>query len=606
MQRAQIRRRWYRTELRVTHFFDRLGLPDNQKLLLVTLLIGGICSVVAVLFHVLIRAAERNIIRHVFLATGWKQVLLTLLVPTLGGLVVGVLLQFWVPDARGSGIPQVKTAFFFNHGRIPLKSAIGKMTVAVISLGTGASIGREGPTVQICAAVSSFLGRFFAVSRRRLMEIIPVGSAAGVAAAFNTPIAAVTFAFEEIIGDLNQKMLGGIVIAAVIASSIARGVEGPGPIFARVPAYGLRHWAELIFYVLLGAIVAGAAVFFSRTLLRLRLIFRRLRSVPPWLKPAIGGLAVGIVGLFAPQAMGGGYDTMSAALKGDLSALPLTLMMTLAVAKIVTTVLSYSSGGSGGIFAPSLFIGAMVGGTLGQIVGATFPNSPTAPGAFALVGMGAMFCGVIRAPITSVLIIFEMTSNYTLILPLMIANATCYIVASRLEPTPIYEALLMQDGIHLPQSRPTAPLNRITVGSVMTRNVVTLHAELSVRAAFEQALNSSHHGFPVIETINGRQHMSGFITFDDLKQLVENGSGELAVGEVAIRDVIHAHPDHTLDRVMLKLGQEELSLLPVVSRTDPTRLVGVISMRDVVRAQARLVQEDPEHRVKKTSYSAKA
>ena len=587
MQRAHFRRKWYRKELRVTHFFDRLGLPDNQKLFLVTLMIGGVCGLVSVIFHVLIKAAERNIIRHAFIATGWKQVVLTLLIPTLGGLLVGLLLQFWVPDARGSGIPQVKTAFFFNHGRIPFKSAFGKATVAIISLGTGASIGREGPTVQICAALSSFLGRFFAVSRRRLMEIIPVGSAAAVAAAFNTPIAAVTFAFEEIIGDLNQRMLGGIVIAAVIASAISRGLEGPGPIFAKVPAYGLHHWAELIFYVLLGAIVAGASVFFSQTLLRLRLIFRRLRGVPAWLKPAIGGLAVGFIGLFAPRAMGGGYDTMSLALKGDLKSLPMALMMTLSIAKIVTTVLSYSSGGSGGIFAPSLFIGAMVGGTMGQIVSAVFPNSPTAPGAFALVGMGAMFCGVIRAPITSVLIIFEMTSNYTLILPLMIANATSYIIATRLQPTPIYEALLMQDGIHLPHSKPTTQLNRMLVGSAMTREVMTLHADLPVSAAFEEALESGHYGFPVVETVNGKQIMSGFVTFSDLKRLVEEGAGAAALGEVATRDVVHAHPDHTLDRVMLKLGQSELTLLPVVSRTDPTRLVGVISMRDVVRAQAR-------------------
>lgn len=598
MQRAHLRRRWYRTELRASHFFDRLGLPDNQKLLLVTLLIGGICGLVAVVFHTIVKAAERNVIRHVFIAAqeGYtaRRILLTLLVPTIGGLIVGLLLHLWVPDARGSGIPQVRTAFFFHHGRIPLKSAIGKMVVATVSLSTGASIGREGPTVQICAAVSSFLGRFFAVSRRRLMEIIPVGSAAAVAAAFNTPIAAVTFAFEEIIGDLNQKMLGGIVIAAVIASAIARGLEGKGPIFTQVPAYGMNHWAELVFYVLLGAIVAGASVFFSRTLLRLRLLVRRLRKIPSSLKPALGGLAVGIVGLFAPQAMGGGYDTISQALKGDLTALPLTLMMTLFVAKIVTTVLSYASGGSGGIFAPSMFIGAMVGGTMGQVVSVVFPNSTTAPGAFALVGMGAMFCGVIRAPITSVLIIFEMTSNYTLILPLMIANATSYLIASRLQPTPIYEALLMQDGIHLPQANPTIPLNKIMTSSVMTRNVVTLHADASVTTAFEQALQSGHRGFPVVETINGKQRMCGFITFADLKQLVAAGRGADRLGTAAIRDVIHVHPDHTLDRVMLKLGQDELSLLPVVSRTDQTRLVGVISMRDVVRAQARVMREEHE------------
>jgi chloride channel protein, CIC family len=591
LQRAQIRRKWYRIELKATHFFDRLGIPDNQKLFALTLLVGAVCGLVAVFFHILIRAMERNVLRHVFIASEraaqgqgslLKWILLTLLVPTLGGLAVGLLLRFWVPDARGSGIPQVKTAYFLNYGRIPFKSAIGKATVAAISLGTGASIGREGPTVQICAAVSSFLGRFFAVSRRRLMELIPVGSAAAVAAAFNTPIAAVTFAFEEIIGDLNQRMLGGIVIAAVIASAIARAFE-PQAVYPDVPAYGLNHPAELIFYVMLGAIVAGVAVFFSRTLLRLRLIFRRFRRVPQWVKPAIGGLAVGVVGLFAPQAMGGGYDTLSSALKGNL---PLTLMAALAVAKTVTTVLSYGSGGSGGIFAPSLFIGGMVGGALGRVVEAAVPVSNTAPGAFALVGMGACFCGVIRAPITSVLIIFEMTQNYSLILPLMIANATSYLVASRLEPTPIYEALLAQDGIHLaPAAESSAGLHKITAASVMTRDVVTLPATASVREALERALKSTHHGFPVVDAA---RRMVGFVTTDDIRRSLAEGDEEVPLSRIAVSEVIHAHPDHTLDTVLLKMGQQELSLLPIVSRIDQTRLLGVISMRDVVRAQARL------------------
>jgi CIC family chloride channel protein len=590
LQRVNIRRRWYRTELKASHFIDRLGLPENQKLLLVTLLIGAVCGLVAVAFHILIRAAERNIIRHVFVAAqqGYtlKRILLTLLIPALGGLAVGLLLHFWVPDARGSGVPQVKVAFFFNQGRIPFKSAIGKMTVAIISLGTGASIGREGPTVQICAAVSSFLGRFFSVSRRRLMEIIPVGSAAAVAAAFNTPIAAVTFAFEEIIGDLNQRMLGGIVIAAVLAAVISRGLEGPGPIFTKVPAYGLNHPAELIFYVLLGVIVAGVAVFFSKVLLKLRLIFRRMRQVPSWLKPAIGGLAVGFVGLFVPQAMGGGYDTLSAVLKGN-SRMTMIALATIAIAKIVTTVLSYGSGGSGGIFAPSLFIGAMVGGAVGYVVDAAFPNSPTAPGAFALVGMGAMFCGVIRAPITSVLIIFEMTSNYTLILPLMIANAVSYIMATRLQPVPIYEALLAQDGIHLPQASPVVPLNRITTGSAMTREVTTLPVDFTVREAFAVAQESGHHGFPIMETRQGKTRLFGFITSDDLEQYVETDRTELPLRDVAVRDLVIAHPADTLDQIMLKFGQEDLTALPVVTRTDPTRLVGILTMRDVVRAQAR-------------------
>ncbi len=591
MQRAQLRRKWYRIELRATRFFDRLGLPENQKLFLITLIVGAVCGLVAVSFHLLIMAMERNIIRHVFVAYergfNWKFAALALLIPTLGGLIVGLLLQFWVPDARGSGIPQVKTAYFTNYGRMPLKSAVGKAVVAAISLGTGASIGREGPTVQICAAVSSVLGRFFSVSRRRLMELLPVGSAAAVAAAFNTPISAVTFAFEEIIGDLNQKMLGGIVIAAVLASAIARAVE-PGPVYAGIPAYGLQHPAELVFYVLLGAIVGGVAVFFSNTLLRLRMMFRQFRKVPNWLKPAMGGLMVGIVGLFAPQAMGGGYATLSSALQGNL---PLQLMMALSVAKIVTTVLSYSSGGSGGIFAPSLFIGAMVGGTLGRVVEAAFPGHPTAPGAFALVGMGACFCAVVRAPITSVLIIFEMTQNYSLILPLMIANATSYLVAQRLNPIPIYEALLEQDGIRLAPAQPKVSLHKLNAANVMTRDVDTLPANLTLSEALAYVNTNRHYGFPIVD---GARKMVGFITRKDLRSLEAEGNADALLNDVAIKDVVVVYPDQSLDAVMLKLGEGDLSLLPVVSRKDQRQLLGIISMRDIVRAQARIAARDKQ------------
>ncbi len=596
MQRAHLRRKWYRIELRATRIIDRLGLPENQKLFLITLIVGAVCGLVAVAFHLLILAMERNIIRHVFVAYergfNWKFAALTLLIPTLGGLLVGLLLQYWVPDARGSGIPQVKTAYFTNYGRMPFKSAIGKAVISAISLGTGASIGREGPTVQICAAVSSFLGRFFGVSRRRLMELLPVGAAAAVAAAFNTPIAAVTFAFEEIIGDLNQRMLGGIVIAAVLASAISRAFE-PGHLYPGVTAYGLHHPVELIFYLLLGAIMGGVAVFFSNTLLKLRLIFRQFRRIPTWLKPALGGFVVGLVGLFAPQAMGGGYATLTSALQGRL---PLMLLMTLSVAKIVTTVVSYSSGGSGGIFAPSLFIGAMVGGTLGHIVEAAIPGNSTAPGAFALVGMGASFCGVVRAPITSVLIVFEMTQNYSLILPLMIANATSYIVAQRLSPTPIYEALLEQDGIRLAPAQPKISLHKLTASSVMTRDVVTLPANLTIQEAIEYVRTNPHYGFPVVD---GARKMEGFITRDELRHYQAEGNDSALLGDIAIKDVVTAYPDHSLDVVMLKLGEHEVSLLPVVSRKDHQQLLGIISMRDIVRTQARIAaREQQQPRIK--------
>jgi chloride channel protein, CIC family len=238
-----------------------------------------------------------------------------------------------------------------------------------------------------------------------------------------------------------------------------------------------------------------------------------------------------------------------------------------------------------------LFIGAMVGGTLGYIVEAAIPSHSMATGAFALVGMGASFCGVIRAPITSVLIVFEMTQNYSLILPLMIANATSYLVAQRLSPTPIYEALLEQDGIRLAPAQPKVSLHKLNVSSVMTRDVVTLPANLTVSEAVAYLTVHSHYGFPVVD---GTRKMVGFVTRNDLRHQQAEGNEEAMLGEIAITDVVTAYPDHPLDTVMLKLGEGELSLLPVVSRKDTRQLLGIISMRDIVRAQARITAREKQ------------
>jgi chloride channel protein, CIC family len=286
--------------------------------------------------------------------------------------------------------------------------------------------------------------------------------------------------------------------------------------------------------------------------------------------------------------MGVGYVTLSQALQGNL---PLKMMMVLSVAKIVTTVLSYSSGGSGGIFAPSLFIGAMVGGTLGSVVEIAFPGHPTAPGAFALVGMGASFCAVVRAPITSVLIVFEMTQNYSLILPLMIANATSYLIAQRLNPIPIYEALLEQDGIRLAPAQPKVSLHKLNAAHVMSREVVTLPANLTLAEALAYVNTNPHYGFPVVD---GACKMVGFITRTDLRMMQTEHAGETLLSDLAIKDVVTVYPDQSLDVVMLKLGEGELSLLPVINRKDQKQLLGIISMRDIVRTQARIAAREKQ------------
>ncbi|RMG50829.1 MAG: chloride channel protein [Acidobacteria bacterium] len=592
-QLLRIKRRWYRWELKATHLLDRLGLAENQKIFVLTILIGLTCGLAAVAVRLAINSTERQLIdRAVIWPSHWR-IFWMLVIPTLGGALAGLLLQF-VQEASGSGIPQVKAAYHLNYGRIPFKVVVGKFGLGTLCIGSGLSLGREGPTVQVCAGLASLIGRLTAVSRRNLMNLVPVGSAAGLAAAFNTPIAAVTFTLEEIIGDLSHKSIGAIIIAAVIASVIEQSILGAEALFT-VPPYHLHHARELLFYALLGVLAAGVSVAFTEGLLRLRQRFLDW-SIPAWLKPGIGGLIVGLIGIVALYGFeargvfGIGYDVLSQALHGQLV---FKVALVLVAAKLVATIVSYASGAAGGIFAPSLFIGGMLGSVVGAVEAYAMGLEPTQTmGAFALVGMGAVFAGIVRAPITSVLIIFEMTNNYTIILPLMIANAISYAAASWLSPQPVYEALLMQDHVHLPHRAPPHLLNKLTVASAMHRNVYTLHKYLTVEEAYQRVKEKEkelgYHGFPVVD---GHGKMIGFITLNDLRRELGRGNGHKLLGEVAVKKVIHAHPDQTLDNALLKLGQREISQLPVVSRLDDGHVLGIITLRDIARAQAQLARE---------------
>jgi CIC family chloride channel protein len=574
---------WYRFQIRARKAFNRIPLQEGQKIYVLTLLIGVFCGLAAVLFHFLIDIFQDRIIYAVAaLQQVWRFPVLILL-PAVGGLIAGAGLYFYAPEARGSGIPQVKASFYLDSGRIPAKVIPAKMLLASFNIGTGASLGREGPTVQICAALASLLGRVFAISRRGLQSLVPVGAAAGLAAAFNTPIAAVTFTLEEILGDHEHKPLGSIVIAAVIAAVIERGILGEQALFS-VPPYRLNSRPELAFYALLGAIAGLAAAAFNEGLLRLRSWFKSQKRVPGWATPAIGGLIVGCLGVLAllltesPSIFGVGYGQLSVELQGSL---PLGPLVCLGVCKLAATVVSYSSGSSGGIFGPSLYIGGMIGGAVGVLTQVVL-GPATQSGAFALGGMGAVFAGVVRAPVTSIIIIFEMTRNYSMILPLMVANIISYAIARRLSPAPIYDALLLQDGIHLPQTERHV-LKQIPVSSAMTRDVVTVRGDLSVEQAFQyvESLPVHHHAYPVLDEEN---RLAGIFTLNDLKRALAAGQGKNPLRRVATHNPVHAHPDHTLDRAMLKLGHKQVSQLPVVSRKDTRRLLGILTLHDIARA----------------------
>ncbi len=583
-QQAERVKKRYQLELSATRIFQSLRLPPNQKYFVLTLTIAIACGLTAVLYHLLIKLVSANLIERATQIQGTSRIVWTLAITTGGGLIAGLLLHYFAPNARGSGIPQVKVAYTMEYGRVPLRGALWKAIISALCVGSGASLGREGPTVQICAAISNAISRLFSVPRRIQMNQTPVASAAALAAAFNAPLSAVTFAIEEIIGDLNQKLAASIVIAAVIASTIERWILGVHPLFSGANVYVLNRPLELLAYAALGIAAGVVGVVFSKLILFLRMFFRDRVNIPIWSKPALGGAIIGAIGIWQPNALGLGYDYLGVVLRGQ-DQLLIKGVLALMLAKALASSFSYGSGMSGGVLGPSMFVGGLLGAAMWHLVAYLNPSADIARGAFALVGMGAMFAAVIRVPMTSILLIFEMTYNYEIILSVMIANAIAYLVAQRLSPLSIYEAFMFQDGTHLGHTtKATDALSRITAASVMTENVVTLPDDITVSEALDLVGRLDFNGYPVLR--GGR--MVGLITTNDLKRAEAEGKERILISVVMVPKVVHAHPDQTLDTVILKLAQRELSQLPVVSRADDMRLLGIITLRDVARAQARL------------------
>ena len=425
---------------------------ERQRTLVVTILAGGLCGLAAVAFHLSIMGLEALMINRANAAPGHSWIWWTVLSPAIGGLVAGVGLTYFVPAAAGSGIPQVKVAYTLRAGYVTARETIGKFVLCALQIGSGASLGLEGPTVQVCAGVSSMLARAARLSPKNTRRMASVGMAAGIAAAFNAPIAAVTFTLEELIGDLDQTTLSGVIVAAALSAVVEHSILGSNPVFHVNAFYTLGKASSLIWYALLGLLAAIVSVAFTDSLLYVRAWFRRLQGVPRWVQPAMGGaatggLAVAALALFHLNGIAGDpYGTLTLALTGKMTLIP---MIAFCVLKLAGTVCSYSSGGSGGIFAPALFMGAMLGGSVGYLDVTVFHHPSDSIGAFAVVGMGAAFAGIVRAPMTSVLIIFEMTGGYGLVLPLMIANMSAFALARHWRRVSVYDALLAQDGIFL-------------------------------------------------------------------------------------------------------------------------------------------------------------
>ena len=562
-----------------TGFWRRLTTDqEEQVFLILTLVIGALVGLVVVAFILL---TERFGAR-LYPAGGaaWRR----LFMPTIGSSGMGYLLFRFFPDARGSGVPQTKAALYAREGRISLRTLLGKFFCTSATLASGIPLGREGPAVQVGAGIASVLGRKLGLSPEKVKALIPVGAAAAVAAAFNTPLAAVLFSLEEVVGDLHAPVLGSVVLASATSWAVLRLLLGNHPLF-EVPQYQLVHPAEFALYAVLGVAGGLVSALFTRLLLGLRERFLAFPRKTVWFQPVAGGLLVGLMGWFVPQALGVGYNHVGAALNGNMAWKLMALLLAL---KLVSVAVSYASGNAGGIFGPSLFMGAMLGGVVGTIGNRFFPGHVATPGAYALVGMGTAFAGIVRAPMTSVVMIFEITRDYAVIVPLMISNLVSLFIASRLQKQPIYEMLAHQDGIHLPTSESRASEGKRRVQQAMRAAAETLDAATSVQDAQALIAASSMQAWPVCS----HEGVIGVIGREAIESEAENDQAAKTLGEMIDRgEFPHVHTDHSLHSALDRMGAAGVESLPVVSRADVHQLLGVVTLDDVL-AQYRVRSRD--------------
>ncbi len=540
---------------------------ENQLLMILSLIIGVIVGLTTVAFILLTgRLAARMYPPD---SAAWRRVL----VPTLGALFSGYLLFRYFPNARGSGIPQAKFALFIRNGFISARTAIGKFVCCSISLASGIALGREGPSVQIGAGIASVIGRRFGLSPANVKALVPVGCSAALATAFNTPIAAVLFSLEEILGDLHAPVIGSVVVGSATAWMVLHLILGDQPLF-HVPAYNLVSPMEFGIYAILGVVGGLGSVCFVKLLLKLRLWFRRLPASTVWFQPAIGGLFVGLLGWFVPEVLGVGYDYVDRALGGEI---PVKTVAMMALLKIIATPMCYSSGNAGGIFGPSLFIGAMIGAATGGLAHSLLPGLTAAPGAYALVGMGTAFAGIVRTPMTSVIMIFEMTRDYAIIVPLMISNMIAFVISRQLQPEPIYEALALQEGVYLPTAESREELAGPNVGEIMTSDTQLISLDANLGAAKLFLDNRKCNSWPA----GDQKRIRGLITRRD----IETAGPESRV----VRDLIKAaeaypyvHTDHPVSYALERMRDGNVDVLPVVSRADIYEMCGVITLTRIL------------------------
>ncbi len=507
-------------------------------------------------------------------------------VPLIGGIIAGPIIFFLAPETKGDGVPEVMQSLILKGGVMRTRVPFIKTLASAITIGTGGSVGREGPIVQIGAGFASIIGRFLRVSPSRMKTFVGCGVAAGIAATFNAPVGGALFALEILLGDFTFMQFSPVVISSVMATVIKQNFEGNFAAF-QVPTYDLVSPGELLFYFVLGVLCAVAAVVFIKILYVCEDFFEKKLTIPEYLKPAAGGLIIGIIGLAAPRIIGLGYESINTALHdGMLWYLALGLIFV----KIIAASVTLGSGGAGGVFSPSLFIGAMIGCAFGGLVHSFFPHSTATPGAYALVAMGGLVAGAMHAPITAIIIVFELTYDYHIILPLMITCIISTALSTNLSRESIYTLKLVLRNIFLKFGAEIDIMKSMFVKDVYTHQAETIPSATNFNDIINIVLSGKNTSFPVLDK-NGS--LVGMITLDDVKDnLFEKDvlKDILIAGDIAVKDFESVTLEDNCQTVLNRLRERNTEGMPVVAPNRPDKLLGMIWRRDVLVAYNREIE----------------
>jgi CIC family chloride channel protein len=518
---------WAAQRKRLRGAFAFHGLSETQRFLLLASFIGVFSGLLVVLFHIAI-----DLISWASLgALAGRFRFVRLLSPAIGAIGAVFIVRVLFPRARGSGVNQTKIAIYSSEGYVSSSTILGKFLACSIAIGTGNSLGPEDPSLQMGAGVASLLGRIFHLPRNSMRLIAPVGAAAGIAAAFNTPISGVLFVMEEVLADWSATAVGSIVLAAVAAVVTMRAFLGNEPLF-RIPAFELNHISELLVYAAVGIVGGIISALFIAVIQRIK---SRIEHLPHWrsyLLPCAAGFLTGVIGLWFPEVMGAGYDAINSALHGQFT---WQILFCLAFAKILATLLCFTAETPGGMFAPALFIGGMLGGALGGLAHRWWPYGAASAEAYMLVGMGAFFAGVFRAPITSIFMVFEVSASYVIILPVMIANTTAYLISRSLYGTPFFKMLAQVEGINLPSAEEKRNFQPLRVEDAMHPVSPAVQPECGIRLFPDEPLDAALRLLsvqPIIQVVSRLRpdEVLGTLTLDDVHRAYGISSSDVNEG----------------------------------------------------------------------------